>query len=152
MPVLMTNDVTKICDYLNRLTDTNKEWIFGINHPKFEIAKEHVTNSDIKFIKDLIRLSAEKEVSEHEARIMTAKIRWDNRICNECRDKSDILKLFFCDKCYLVQYCSEECQEHNLLQHQKKCCNPEGPLDDGPQQFAIIKKIISYYLGDFKIF
>ena len=134
--VLQTTDIIKANECLNRLEQETTEWIFGHEHPMFQIAKSHVTKEDVNFIQRLTICIRKVSVPEDVARTMTANIRWKNRICNECQDKSDILKLFFCEKCYLVQYCSKECQEKNWTQHRERCCNPDGPLDDGPQQFT----------------
>lgn len=141
--IQVTKDSSAICLSLNKLEKENSgngEWIFGSDHPKFTTAKNNVTKADVKFLQNLTQSSGGKAVSEDGARQMTAEIRWGNRICNKCMDKSDILKLFFCDKCYLVQYCSKYCLNTDSSEHQKRCCDPNGPLDDGPQCFAVAER------------
>lgn len=48
-------------------------------------------------------------------------------------------KLGFCNKCYLVQYCSADCKEKDFKKHSKRCCQLDGPLDDGPQRLVMFK-------------
>ncbi|CAH6419903.1 Hypothetical protein HVR_LOCUS979 [uncultured virus] len=139
--VTMTRNSAEILTLLKFLETENVELIFGNDHPKFAVAKDHVTSNDVKYVQQLIIKPGEKVTSEDEIRAMITEIRWKNRICNHCMDKSNILKLFFCDKCYLVQYCSKECKEKDLDIHRKRCCDPDGPLDDGPQQFAVVERV-----------
>ncbi len=48
-------------------------------------------------------------------------------------------KLSFCQKCWLVQYCSIDCQEANKELHVLRCCKKDGPIDKGPQQLTMVK-------------
>lgn len=65
--------------------------------------------------------------------------RLSNRICEACGDKSDIRKLSICTDCCLSWYCSKECQVRHWSTHKQRCCNINGPLDNGYQQIAILK-------------
>jgi hypothetical protein len=56
-----------------------------------------------------------------------------NRICEQCGDKNDIIKLMICEDCCLSWYCSKECQVKHWNTHQLRCCNEYGPLDKGYQ-------------------
>ena len=63
-----------------------------------------------------------------------------NRICEQCGDKSDIVRLSLCGSCALAWYCSKECQEKHCPTHKLRCCKPDGPLNNGYQAIAILKK------------
>ena len=63
-----------------------------------------------------------------------------NRICENCGDKRDTRKLSLCNDCALAWYCSKQCQENHWNIHKLRCCNPQGPLNEGYQSIAILKQ------------
>ena len=37
-------------------------------------------------------------------------------------------------------YCNEDCQKKHWNIHKKRCCNKDGPLDEGYQKISLLKK------------
>lgn len=62
-----------------------------------------------------------------------------NRICENCGDKSNIIKLQICQNCCLSWYCNKECQRNHWNKHKLRCCNRNGPLDDGYQAIMMLE-------------
>ena len=70
--------------------------------------------------------------SDMEIAAMIALNRRMNRICENCGDKSAPTQLRACGKCYLLYYCSRQCQRaHWLSGHRHSCCNPEAGREKG---------------------
>lgn len=67
---------------------------------------------------------------------------WRNYICDGCLAKSPETKLYLCKSCYITQYCSPQCQAKCREKHEKRCCKPDGPLDDGPQKIIFFKQVV----------
>lgn len=61
-----------------------------------------------------------------------------NRICENCGDKSNIIKLKICSECCLSWYCSEKCQHEHWDSHKLRCCKPDAPLDNGYQKITLV--------------
>jgi hypothetical protein len=115
------------------------------NHPLFRKAIESIPKSDVLYVKKFETLHSLPPKSEKDIAHMLASIRWTNPICEKCLDKKDPGALFACERCGLGFYCSTGCQEAHLPIHSLRCCNPDGPLDNGPFQivfgsFAVDKK------------
>jgi len=72
-----------------------------------------------------------KDVAE---RRLTKAQKCGNSACNTVE-----INLHFCEKCYLVQYCSSICEEENRSEHEQICCNPDGPTENGPQQIMLMR-------------
>lgn len=105
-------------------------------------AVNNMPNKDIQLVVEKMtddnRIPAEEKVNK-AASMLTFNL-LANRICEECGDKSDITKLSICGSCALAWYCSKECQEKHWSKHQLRCCNKDGPLNDGYQAIAFAKR------------
>jgi hypothetical protein len=62
-----------------------------------------------------------------------------NRICEECGDKHDIKKLSLCTDCAMCWYCNSDCQSKHWSTHVKRCCQIDGPVDEGYNKPVILK-------------
>lgn len=81
------------------------------------------------------------DINDMSLRVMLAMNRWMNPCCNRpgCGEKRPE-RLGFCSQCYLTYYCgSSDCREKDRATHAKRCCNPDGPPDEGPFKIAIIQ-------------
>ena len=109
------------------------------NQLLFEKAYKNIPNSDVDYL-----LNVTKEPSTQQERTklsqMLAFNRLANRICENCGDKKDITKLSICNDCGLAWYCSKECQTNHWDIHKLRCCKPDGPLDEGYQAIALLRR------------
>lgn len=105
-------------------------------------ANQHVPQADV----DLFRHAAGtpdafdkvKNMTEDEVRTVLVSLRYSNSICDKCWKKGPNVKLLVCAACKLVFYCSEACRAGHTEKHAQRCCKPDGPLDDGPQQLTLV--------------
>ncbi|EJK53061.1 hypothetical protein THAOC_27569, partial [Thalassiosira oceanica] len=52
-------------------------------------------------------------------------------VCANCgKESSDVVKLRNCTACYLVKYCSVECQKIHRKKHKKACKERAAELKD----------------------
>jgi hypothetical protein len=110
-----------------------------LTQENFLIACSNIPNSDIDHVKSFITIPNEYIKTDDDIKKMLTNVRWTNPICDYCLDKSNPNNLFLCKDCLLTFYCSENCMEKHSKKHSKRCCNINGPLDDGPMKIAILK-------------
>jgi hypothetical protein len=113
--------------YINNLTSLFK-------HPLFQTALRKLPRSD----EDAVRAAVPEELERNRLLYSLAFVRWSNPICDFCLDKSNPAALFPCQECGLTFYCSAEHQVEHKAKHSLRCCNLDGPLDDGPMSLAFI--------------
>jgi hypothetical protein len=120
---------------------TNENWLTLLAE-----AITHMPITDVNCVlghanKDLPE-EEQKEMSERDIRVMLVYLRYSNAICDQCSAKGHGVDLRLCPACKIVFYCSEECRAEHAHKHASRCCKPNAPLDDGPQQlvFARMKK------------
>jgi hypothetical protein len=53
---------------------------------------------------------------------LLVQLRYSSAECNYCRKKGT-MKFKRCEKCFLVFYCSNDCQKKDTFKHQEYCCN-----------------------------
>ena len=70
---------------------------------------------------------------------MLAFNRLANRICENCGDKKILQNYRFVMIVDYV-YCSKVCQRNHWDTHKLRCRNVNGPLDNGFQAIALLKK------------
>lgn len=116
--------------------------LYPVNNQTYDFAEacKNIPNADVEYLKNVISVNNQTtQYDDIALKNMLASVRWNNPICDYCLDKSNLEKLFLCKKCKLTWYCSEYCQRSHSEKHSKRCCNLDGPLDDGPMQIAILK-------------
>lgn len=74
-----------------------------------------------------------------EAKYQIALIHWLNPICNVCSAKGPKMKMYRCNKCNLIWYCSKSCHEKEKEQHAKVCCDPDADFDkNSPYKVVVL--------------
>ncbi len=100
-------------------------------------AVENIPQTDVDLMKSLPNADTP---SDHAIKMLLAYNLWNNFICDGCHAKSAETQLYLCPQCKLAQYCSPACRSKCHEKHIKRCCNPAGPLDDGPHQIVILRE------------
>jgi hypothetical protein len=96
-------------------SSSTRSWLADICESKnFEKALIHVPTVFIEEMKQL-----DSTLSEEDIRKRYVASSWRNRECKVCFWTAS--KLLICGKCYLVFYCSEECQKADWIRHKKEC-------------------------------
>lgn len=118
----------------------------------FGEAITHVPDSDVACFRNFVNNLPEegnvdpdlppaldvKMMSDTDVRGMMATLRYQNAICDGCWKKGAGVKLLLCSKCKLTFYCGTKCRDEHAKTHAKRCCKPDGPLDEGPQKIAFV--------------
>ena len=112
--------------------------------PLFMTMINKIPNSEVTHIKQQMMAKAGETAipaeipADVQIRAMLVINRIQNRICNQCWNKSNVAALLWCSDCQMTFYCSVECQKKDWEQHQEWCCQPDGPPDQGPNQTAML--------------
>ena len=101
-------------------------------------AWENVPHSEVAFLRQV----ASPRLTDTEIRLFLAIHRRCNRVCECCRDKSDIHKLQACPGCKILHYCSNTCRDKHWTDgHKDECCNLDAPRASGPSVIVIHNSI-----------
>ena len=103
-------------------------------------ALENLPDTDIFYLMKNTNLELEQKNNEKIRHLAQCHVlnRLSKRICDNCGNKSNIMKLKLCNKCCISWYCSKECQMKHSAIHKLRCCNRSGPLDLGYQKILLI--------------
>jgi len=114
-------------------------------------AKANLPHADVDLLRGtkrmpVARAAGKKHKTDEPARIlnkddignMLVLLRFRNSICDNCLKKGDT-PLYLCADCKLTFYCSTDCKKAHAEAHAKRCCQANGPLDDGPQKLMFVK-------------
>ena len=99
---------------------------------------DNLPNSDIEFLMKKTGIELTKKNNEkirHLAQCLVFN-RLSKRICDYCGKQEDNLKI--CKNCCLSWYCSTDCQKKHWDIHKLRCCNINGPLDEGYQKILLL--------------
>lgn len=105
--------------------------------------------SEVKAYLDVDALIGDGNMTENTARYEVATYRLTNRFCHYCHRGTRLFGLIECPNCQMAFYCDEDCRAKHFKVHERWCCTPEGPPDDGWAQTlprAIIVEATRYYL------
>lgn len=88
-------------------------------------AIENIPKKEFDHFKKVYNSIDNKKLDDNQIKMLLISVRYKNPICQNCKNKGKdlFLKFFLCNKCKLVFYCSEECQQNNFIKHKKYCCN-----------------------------
>lgn len=99
-------------------------------------ASSNIPQCDVDYVN---QMSGDGDVNPN-LKAMLAVNRLLNPICEECGYKTDTSKLMLCKKCKLSWFCNNTCAEKNHAKHSRRCCNVNGPLDNGYQAITLLER------------
>lgn len=105
------------------------------------LAKANIPKADVEWLRRKLDGMEDSHLkTEDDIRQLLAMVRLANPICDHCMYKDDLAQLELCPKCLLVFYCREpkHCKQQAWSKHSERCCNPDGPEDDGPMRPLIL--------------
>lgn len=110
--------------------------------PAFAKALRNYPRGEAKRVVDCLEAIHGRKLESGEAldavRNMVAT-HFTNPLCHNCHRKPPGVKLWRCDACALVWYCSVECQRANWKRHKRQCCKPDADADpDCPYAPAVV--------------
>ena len=112
------------------ITSQTASWLTNLKHSK------HFAKAMLCIPKQVIHTLqryrvVSKSLSEDEIRERLVGFRWKERECRVCF--WNLPRLRFCGSCFLVFYCSKECQQADWTRHQNECC-PVGNVTIGKRK------------------